>query len=119
MEGKDFRKMEIVIEALRRHKEFQELLEGVNPFLIYRTDTGVVLARGIYGYEQAKAKANELRKRYGLKWELVKFRAERNSSGSYQRRSGGRVHYSRNYNPSKGGRFRVKINPDGSTADID
>ena len=119
MEGRDFRKIEIVIEALRRHKEFQELVEGVNPFLIYRTDTGAVLARGIYGFEQAKAKANELRKRYGLKWEMVKFKSERNSSGAYQRRSGGRVDYSRNYNPSKGGRFRVRINPDGSTADID
>ena len=51
MEGRGFRKIEIVIEALRRHKEFQELLEGVNPFLIYRTDTGAVLARGIYGFE--------------------------------------------------------------------
>ena len=119
MEGRDFRKIEIVIEALRRHKEFQELLEGVNPFLIYRTDTGAVLARGIYGFEKAKAKANELRKRYGLKWELVKFRAERNSTGAYKRQIGGRVDYSRNYNPSKRGRFKVRINPDGSTADID
>ena len=119
MEGRDFRKIEIVIEALRRHKEFQELLEGVNPFLIYRTDTGVVLARGIYGFEQAKAKANELRKRYKLKWETVKFKSERTSSGPYKRQSGGRVDYSRNYNPSKDGRFRVRINPDGSTADID
>ena len=38
MDGKDFRKIEVVIEALRRHKEFQQLLEGVNPFLIYRTE---------------------------------------------------------------------------------
>ena len=78
-----------------------------------------MLARGIYGFEQAKAKANELRKLYGLKWEMVKFKAERNSSGSYKRQSGGRVDYSRNYNPSKHGRFKVRINPDGSTADID
>ena len=119
MDGKDFRKIDVVLEALRRHKEFQQLLEGVNPFLIYRTDTGAVLARGIYGFEQAKAKANELRKRYGLKWELVKFKAERTSSGPYKRQSGGRVDYPRNFNPSKGGRFRVRINPDGSTADID
>ena len=119
MDGKDFRKIEIVIEALRRHKEFQQLLEGVNPFLIYRTDTGAVLARGIYGFEQAKAKANELRKRYGLKWDLVKFKAERTSSGSYKKRQGGRIDYSNRYNPSKGGRFRVRINPDGSTGDID
>ena len=87
MEGRDFRKIEIVIEALRRHKEFQELLGGINPFLIYRTDTGAMLARGIYGFEQAKAKANELQKLYGLKWEMVKFKAERNSSGSYKRQA--------------------------------
>ena len=120
MTGKDFRKIEIVIEALRRHKEYQELAEGINPFLIYRTDTGAVLARGIYGFESAKAKANELRKRYGLKWEDVKFKADRNPQrGTYQRRQGGRVDYASNYNPSKRGRFRVRINPDGSTADID
>ena len=119
MEGRDFRKIEIVVEALRRHKEFQQLLEGVNPFLIYRTDTGAVLARGIYGFEQAKAKANEIRKRYGLKWEQVKFKVERSSTGTYRRQQGGRVDYSNRYNPSKRGRFRVRINPDGSTADLD
>ena len=119
MEGKDFRKIEIVIEALRKHREFQQLLEGVNPFLIYRTDTGSVLARGIYGFEAAKAKANEIRKRYGLKWEQVKFKAERSQTSSFKRQQGGRVDYSSNYNPSKRGRFRVRINPDGSTGDID
>ena len=102
MTGNDFRKIDIVIEALRRHREFQQLIEGVSPFLIYRTDTGVVLARNIYGFEQAKAKANELRKRYGLKWDDVKFKADRtsqkknSSSPSYGRR----MDYSR-YNPSK------------------
>ena len=80
MEGRDFRKIEIVIEALRRHKEFQQLIEGVNPFLIYRADTNVVLARNIYGFDQAKAKANELRKKYGLKWEQVKFKADRSAN---------------------------------------
>jgi RecB family endonuclease NucS len=119
MEGKDFRKIEIVVEALRRHKEFQQLLEGVNPFMIYRTDTGAVLARGIYGFEQAKAKANELRKRYGLKWEQVRFNADRSHTGSYKRQQGGRVEYSNRYNSSKRGHFRVRINPDGSTGDID
>lgn len=119
MEGKDFRKIEIVIEALRKHREFQQLLEGVNPFLIYRTDTGAVLARGIYGFEAAKAKANEIRKRYGLKWEQVKFKAERSQTSSFKRQQGGRVEFSNRYNPSKRGRFRVRMNPDGSTADID
>lgn len=119
MDGKDFRKIEAVIQALRRHMEFQRLLEGVNPFLIYRTDTGTVLARGIYGFEQVKAKANEIRKRYGLKWEQVKFKADRSQTGSYKQQQNGRKDYSSNYNPSKRGRFRVRINPDGSTSDID
>ena len=120
MEGRDFRKIDIIIEALRKHREFQQLLEGVNPFMIYRTDTNTVLARGIYGYEQAKSKANEIRKRYGLKWDQVKFKADRSTSkSSQQKQVDDRIDYSTNYNPSKRGRFKVRMNPDGSTADID
>jgi len=36
-------------------------------FYIFRTDTNAVLARGIQGFEAAKAKANQLRKSHGLK----------------------------------------------------
>lgn len=120
MTGNDFRKIDIVIEALRRHREFQQLIEGVSPFLIYRTDTGVVLARNIYGFEQAKAKANELRKRYGLKWDDVRFKADRtsqkknSSSPSYVRR----MDYSR-YNPSKGKRFSGVWDKHGNFIELD
>ena len=112
MDGKDFKKIEIVIEALRRHKAFQQLLEGSLPFMIYKVDTGQVLARGIYGYEQAKAKAMKS-ERLNLKWSEVRFKADRTVS------SKSRIDYSSRYSPSKRGHFRVRMNPDGSTADID
>ena len=100
------------------------ILDAVNSFYIYRTDTNMVLARGIQGYDAAKDKATELRKRYGLKWDLVKFKAERNKSaspsprpsGSYR---GGRIDTSTRYNPSKRGRFRGVQYQDGSYADLD
>ena len=57
MEGRDFRKIEIVIEALRRHKEFQELLEGVNPFLIYRTDTGASVSKRNLWIRESESKS--------------------------------------------------------------
>lgn len=121
MDGKDFRRIEIVLEALRRHREFQQLLEGSSPFLIYRADTGVVLARGIYGYEAAKDKANELRKRYSLKWDQVKFKADRSgtkgSQGSGHNQN--RYDYARNYNPSKRTYFRGYYDKSGNYHDID
>ena len=119
MNRKAASKLERVIEAVRRHRELQDLIEGVNPFIVYRTDTGAVLARGVYGFEAAKVRATEIRRRYGLKFDQVKFKAERSQSGKYKRQQSSRIEYSNRYNPSKGGRFRVKINPDGSTADID
>ncbi len=118
-----------------------------HPFYIFRTDTNAVLARGIQGFEAAKSRANELRKHYGLKWDEVKFKAERgNQSGAASGGSGGstaaapkkqfgvsrdgktftnaygqtsRVQYSRNYNPSKGRRFRGYTDADGNYHDID
>ena len=38
-------------------------------FYIYRTDTNAVLARGINGFEAAKARANQIRKTQNLKWD--------------------------------------------------
>ena len=78
------RRAEIILEAVRASRRKQMILDAVNSFYIYRTDTNMVLARGIQGYE-AKDKANELRKRYGLKWDLVKFKVERNKSASASR----------------------------------
>jgi hypothetical protein len=116
-------------------------------FYIFRTDTNAVLARGIQGFEAAKARANQLRKSHGLKWDQVKFKAERGAqsggapsssssssqpqkkirfgvssdgktfTNAYGERS--RVEYSRNFNPSKGRRFRGYTDPQGNYHDID
>jgi len=116
-------------------------------FYIFRTDTNAVLARGIQGFEAAKSRANELRKSHGLKWDEVKFKAERGnqSSGGASGASGGssgtpkkqfgvsrdgktftnasgqtsRVQYARNYNPLKGRRFRGYTDAQGNYHDID
>jgi len=127
------------------HTAFQ-ILED-HSFYIFRTDTQAVLARGIQGFEAAKARANQLRKSHGLKWDQVKFKAERGShsgaqdqstssttqpqkkigfgvspdgktfTNAYGQRS--RVEYSRNYNPSKGRRFRGYTDAQGNYHDID
>jgi len=115
-------------------------------FYIFRTDTNAVLARGIQGFEAAKSRANELRKSHGLKWDQVKFKAERGnqssggasggSSGNPQKKirfgvsadgktftnaSGqtSRVHYARIFNPSKGRRFRGYTDAQDNYHDID
>jgi len=117
-------------------------------FYIFRTDTNAVLARGIQGFEAAKSRANELRKSHGLKWDEVKFKAERGNQSSGGAASGSgvstaaapkkqfgvsrdgktftnasgqtsRVQYARNYNPSKGRRFRGYTDAQGNYHDID
>jgi len=126
------RRAQIVLEAVRAARRRQMILDAVNSFYIYRTDTNAVIARGVQGYEAAKDKANELRKRLDLKWDQVKFKAERNqsaksSAGSYgtYRASTlggtpkGRMDYSRNYNPSKRGRFRGYYDKQGNYHDLD
>ena len=94
-------------------------------FYIFRTDTQQVLARGVVGYDNAKQRASYLRKRYGLKFDQVRFKKERKaappsnygrSGGTYR---GGRIDTAKNYNPSKRGRFRGVNYPDGSYADLD
>ena len=84
-------------------------------FYIYRTDTNAVLARNIRGFDAAKKRSSELRKQFGLKFDQVKFKSQRKLPGT----SRSRVDTSSRYNPSKRGYFRVRMNPDGSTADID
>lgn len=100
-------------------------------FYIYRTDTNAVLARNISGFEEAKSKANQLRKALGLKFDQVKFKSERGrSSGTFGVSRSGKtfanahgdkypVDYSRNYNPSKRGKFRGYYDRDGNYHDID
>jgi hypothetical protein len=119
-------------------------IEEEHSFYIFRTDTNAVLARGIQGFEAAKARANQLRKSHGLKWDQVMFKAERGNQSSAG--SGGstaaapkkqfgvsrdgktftnaygqtsRVEYSRRYNPSKGRRFRGYTDSQGNYHDID
>jgi hypothetical protein len=118
-------------------------------FYVFRTDTNAVLARGVQGFEVAKSRANQLRKSHGLKWDQVRFKAERGnqgtggtaggsggSSGTPQKKipfgvskdgktftnahgQRSRVEYSRNYNPSKGRRFRGYNDAQGNYHDID
>jgi len=53
-------------------REFQEkclsgqALSEEYSYYIFRTDTNAVLARGVSGFDAAKEKANELRKKFGL-----------------------------------------------------
>ena len=94
-------------------------------FYIFRTDTQQVLAKGVVGFDNAKQRASYLRKRHGLKFDQVRFKKERKAAASsnYGRSGGtyrgGRVETSRNYNPSKRGRFRGVSYSDGSYADLD
>jgi hypothetical protein len=115
-------------------------------FYIFRTDTNAVLASGIQGFEAAKSRANELRKHHGLKWDEVKFKAERGNQSDAAGSSGGsssaapkkrfgvsrdgktftnaygqtsRVDLSNRLNPSKGRRFRGYTDSQGNYHDID
>ncbi|QCH15216.1 hypothetical protein CB0101_09980 [Synechococcus sp. CB0101] len=121
-------------------------IEEEHSFYIFRTDTNAVLARGIQGFEAAKIRANELRKSHGLKWDEVKFKAERGKQSGAAGSSGGstatapkkqfgvsrdgktftnargetnRIDYARRYNPSKGRRFRGYTDSQGNYHDID
>ncbi len=137
-----------VAERLEHQEILQEFLEldEDSTFYIYRTDTNAVLARGIQGFEAAKARANQIRKTQNLKWDQVKFKSERGQQGagassSASSGSSGKkirfgvsrdgrtftnaygkrypVDYSRNYNPSKGRRFRGYTDSQGNYHDID
>lgn len=112
--------------------EAVEDLAEENTFYIYRTDTKTILAKGIIGYEAAKERANRFRKAMNLRWDQIQFKAERQTptpkrfgvsadGRSYTNARGdtGRVDYARNYNPSKGRRFRGAYDKDGNYADID
>jgi len=87
-------------------------------FYIYRTDNNQVLARGITGFDAAKKRASELRKRYGLKFDQVKFKSQGRSTSSSSS-SGSRMDVAKTYNPSKRAYFRGRYDADGSYHDID
>ena len=110
-------------------EEWFNLFED-STFYIYKVSSGAVLATNIQGFEAAKAKASQLRKSLGLKWDDVKFKSERSrarstfgvgNSGKFTTSSGQKypVEYSRNYNSSKRGRFRTYTDAQGNTHDID
>ena len=112
--------------------ESVEYIVEENTFYVFRTDTQTVLAKGIKGYEQAKERANRFRKALNLRWDQIQFKAERQTptpkrfgvsadGRNYTNARGetGRVDYARNYNPSKGRRFRGAYDKDGNYADID
>ena len=147
----------VAIKKARKREELPSALQVADAppaisedhsFYVYRTDTNAVLARGIQGFEAAKSRANELRKSHGLKWDEVKFKAERGnqSSGGASGGSGGstaaapkkqfgvsrdgktftntsgqtgRVDYAKRFNPSKGRRFRGYTDQQGNYHDID
>ena len=116
-------KIEMVMEAFHRHREWCQLMEGSLPFVIYRRDTNAILARGIVGYENAAQEANRQRKRLGLRWDQVHFKADR----SIQKQSppppasggGRRYDYSPRYNPSKRKRFSGVWDKHGNYIELD
>lgn len=57
-----------------------QLYSEETTFMIYRADTNAVMATGVKGFEEAKRRANALRASNNLKWDQVKFKAERQSS---------------------------------------
>jgi hypothetical protein len=115
-----------VFESLEEFLFFAE----ESTFYIYRTDTNSVLARGVQGFEQAKKRASDLRKRYQLSFDQVKFKSERGggsqagisrSGSTFTNSSGQRypIEYSRRVNPSKGRKFRGYTDSSGNFHDID
>ncbi|QNJ17383.1 hypothetical protein SynA1840_01847 [Synechococcus sp. A18-40] len=124
--------VDVVVDAMNRlfsPPEWKLREDTQSSFYIFRTDTQQVLAKGLVGYHNAKDRGSYLRKRHGLKFDQVRFKKERvatgRSSGAAARRTGGqtyrggRIDTSRNYNPSKRGRFRGVSYSDGSYADLD
>ena len=130
-------------QFIQRCREAVPIAEA-NSYYVYRADTNAVLAKGIEGLDAAKTSANELRKSHGLKWDQVKFKAERGNQSSggsggstaaapkkqfgvsrdgktFTNTLGdtGRVDYARRFNPSKGRRFRGYTDAQGNYHDID
>lgn len=125
----------VVRSVLDEQKQRENLLQEELSFFVYRTDTNAVLARGIFGYEEAKRRADLIRKQQGLPWSVVKFKAERKVQKQIPTRQYGvspngraftnargetsSVDYAMRFNPSKGRRFRGYTDPKGNYHDID
>jgi hypothetical protein len=116
-------------EFRRRCELALEKLDEENIFYIYRTDTNAVLARGIKGYETAKEKASQIRKSSNLKFDQISFKMERKPATQLGVSRDGKtftnsrserypIKYSRNYSPSKRGRFQSYTDKDGNQHDL-
>jgi hypothetical protein len=117
-------------EFRRRCELALEQLDEENTFYIYRTDTNAILARGIKGYEAAKDRASKIRQSHQLKFDQIRFKAERKPATQFGVSGDGKtytnahgqrsaVQYARSYNPSKGRRFRGYTDAQGNYHDID
>ena len=110
------------LQKVKRFASLEEQYLGETHFYIYRTDNHQVLARDIEGYDAAKSKATHLRHKLGLKWDQVKFRAQRTSAttaGGASSQLKNHIDYSTRYNPSKRGHFRGYYDRDGNFHDLD
>ena len=117
------------LQKVKRHLKIDEELLDETKFYIYRTDTNRVLARGLDGFEAAKERATLLRKQLGLKWDQVRFKAERRPqqfgvsadgktfTNAYGQR--GRVDVLPHFNSSKGRQFRGYYDKHGNFHDLD
>ena len=107
--------------TLQEFREISETYSSNSKFIIYRTANKEKLATA-YGYEQAKRKAKQVRQQRGLRFDDVSFmtanRFSQNKSSSPKPKKGW-IEYSRNYNPSKRGRFKGIHHSDGSYGDLD
>ena len=108
--------------------ELLDLIEGT--FLIFRTDTNQIMAKGIPDYESAKLRAAQIRKSNNLKFDQISFKMERKPATQFGVSRDGKtftnaqgqrsaVQYARSYNPSKGRRFRGHTDAQGNYHDID
>jgi len=121
--------------VLDEQRQRENLLQEELSFFVYRTDTNGVLARGIFGYEEAKRRADLIRKQQGLPWSVVKFKAERKVQKQVPIRQFGvspngrtftnargetsSIDYAKRFNPSNGRRFRGYTDSQGNYHDID
>lgn len=85
----DSPEMDPLPSALMTAEELM-LLDEDSTFYIFRTDTNAILARGITGYESAKAQSNKIRKQLGLKWDQVSFRSEKKPADKPSRQNFGK-----------------------------
>lgn len=82
-------KADMILEAVRRIKQRECIMDAVSSFYVFRTDTNRILARGLVGYDAAKDAANQIRKKYGLKWDQVSFKKERSFQSQQRQKTMG------------------------------